>query len=484
MGYLVAVGCGLTLLVGTANAQQLNQYVIDPPIQDQTVATAALHYRFTPPLADRLNEYVDSPLKILLDDPTHTTFPPTSQWRAFISHVMQVMWHLAAARPTATTGCVRLIERPPPGARDRYGNLLRSEIPGSRVWVGGLDKVRRYQAANFYASDIEEIRWITTIGMSRSCPQDPNVDQWSGTNTGAFPTDRRPTDSPYLSTEQLTRLRYILRDGVSCPADLCESSEGILLEPVDLNDDGKMEYIATGDVKDCGSGGCGETLVMFQETMWVRLAEHFGSMEVLTTKTKGYRDIVLGWTDYRWDVDLRWRGVRFAWNGFKYVETDQRGELSVVRGYDYRPPTRAALINPPPRSPDERDEVAAIQRREATVRVDVPSGRPATPKLSVQDYHKEVKRRIEEKWVYPQEASRKGQTGVGMAKFVIRPDGTVKEIEIVNSTGTMVLDRYIENAIRMAAPFPHLPAEIQNEPLTLTAGFTYVLGGNRSFGYR
>ena len=371
MRYIAAVGCGLILLIGpgvviAANAQQPNQYVIDPPIPDQTVATATLHYRFTPPLADRLDKYVDllpgSRLWEILDgDRIHTSFPPASQWRAFIPSVMRVMWHLAAARPTATTGCVRLIERPPSGARDRYGNPLPSEIPGSRVWVRALDKVRRYQTVDFYASDMEEAQRYTTnwpylnAAMEESCPQDRNIDRWPGTTTGAFPTDRGHSTDLYLNTAQLTRLRYVLRDGVSCPASVCKSAEGFILEPVDLNDDGKMEYIVIESFRACGSGGCSSTLIEFQETMWVRLAEA-GNIDVLTTSTKGYRDIVLGWRDSRWDdINQQWRGIRFAWNGSKYEETTQRGQLSVVRGplrYDSSVP--AALVLPPTRSPDAR----------------------------------------------------------------------------------------------------------------------------------
>ena len=372
MRYIAAVGCGLILLIGCSHsgeAQQVNRYVFDPPIPDQTVATAALHYRFTPPLADRLDKYVDllpaSRLWEILDgDRIHSDYPPASQWRGFIPSVMRVMWHLAAARPTATTGCVRLIERPSPGARDRFGNLYPGEIPGSRVWVRALSEVRRYQSADFYASDKEEIQrytrskeWLSVISdnsaLEASCPRDPNIDRWPGTTTGAFPTDRNLLTSPYLSTERLTRLRYVLRDGVSCPASKCESAEGFILRPVDLNGDGKMEYIVVESWRHCGTGGCSTTLIAFQETMWVRLAEA-SNIDVLTTSTKGYSDIVLGWKDYRWDdINQRWRGIRFTWDGSRYVESAQRGELSVIsKGALPYESNAAALIIPPSRSPD------------------------------------------------------------------------------------------------------------------------------------
>ena len=102
---------------------------------------------------------------------------------------------------------------------------------------------------------------------------------------------------------------------------------------------------------------------------------------------------------------------------------------------------------------------------------------------SVEGYQREVKRRIEEKWVYPQEAARRGQSGYGEARFIIRPDGTLKDVEIVRSTGTFVLDRYVTNAVTLASPFPPLPAGMPEE-MAITFTFTYVLGGTRAFGFR
>jgi TonB family protein len=107
-----------------------------------------------------------------------------------------------------------------------------------------------------------------------------------------------------------------------------------------------------------------------------------------------------------------------------------------------------------------------------------------TPDPRYADYFAELKRRIEEKWVYPQEAARNGQSGQGELRFVLRKDGSVRTVEIVHSTGVTILDRYIENAIRLAAPFPPIPRSVGDDVIPISINYTYVLGGLRAFGFR
>jgi protein TonB len=117
-----------------------------------------------------------------------------------------------------------------------------------------------------------------------------------------------------------------------------------------------------------------------------------------------------------------------------------------------------------------------------------PDGQVAVP-LNTPDpryaaYFAELKRRIEEKWVYPQDAARKGQSGQGDLRFVLRKDGTVRTVEIVSSSGVNILDRYIENAIRLAQPFPPIPASVGEDVIPISINFTYTLQGFGLFGFR
>ena len=90
-------------------------------------------------------------------------------------------------------------------------------------------------------------------------------------------------------------------------------------------------------------------------------------------------------------------------------------------------------------------------------------------------YFAAIKRRVEAKWVYPEEAVRLKQSGSGMAKFSVRRDGSLREIEIVHSTGTPILDHSLLNAIRLAEPFPSVPCPIAEEWVPITITFRFLL---------
>jgi protein TonB len=101
------------------------------------------------------------------------------------------------------------------------------------------------------------------------------------------------------------------------------------------------------------------------------------------------------------------------------------------------------------------------------------------------DYFAEIKRRVEAHWVYPEDARRKGQSGQGLVAFVVRKNGSLREVEIVRSSGVDVLDRYLVNAIRFASPLPPIPDRISQDTLPIVVSFTYVLDhGVRVFGLR
>jgi outer membrane biosynthesis protein TonB len=57
-------------------------------------------------------------------------------------------------------------------------------------------------------------------------------------------------------------------------------------------------------------------------------------------------------------------------------------------------------------------------------------------------------------------------------------------VEIVQSSGVRVLDSYIENAIRLAQPFPSIPASVGEDVIPISLNFTYTLHGFRLFGFK
>ena len=108
-----------------------------------------------------------------------------------------------------------------------------------------------------------------------------------------------------------------------------------------------------------------------------------------------------------------------------------------------------------------------------------------TPDPRYAEYFAELKRRIEANWTYPQEASRRGQSGQGLVGFVLRKNGSVREVDIVQSSGVDILDRYLVNAIRLASPMPPIPDRISDGTLPVVFAFTYTLyQGVRVFGFQ
>ena len=56
-----------------------------------------------------------------------------------------------------------------------------------------------------------------------------------------------------------------------------ENASDYTLTPVDLNGDGRYEYLVKSEA-DCGSGGCAQGLFIRGNTGWVKLVENQGDM--------------------------------------------------------------------------------------------------------------------------------------------------------------------------------------------------------------
>jgi TonB family protein len=90
-------------------------------------------------------------------------------------------------------------------------------------------------------------------------------------------------------------------------------------------------------------------------------------------------------------------------------------------------------------------------------------------------YFDEIKRRIFAVWSYPKAAAQQNQSGSGEVVFMVKQDGRIGTVDVVRSTGSAVLDQYMANAIRLAAPFSPFPCKITEEAIPVTLSFEYVL---------
>ena len=97
-----------------------------------------------------------------------------------------------------------------------------------------------------------------------------------------------------------------------------------------------------------------------------------------------------------------------------------------------------------------------------------------TTELKYLSYFSKLKDRIQMVWRYPEAAKVLGLEGRIVLKFVINRDGTLKDLQVVRSSGVDILDDEALKAIRRAAPFYAIPENL-GDILSIVANFEYEL---------
>jgi protein TonB len=78
---------------------------------------------------------------------------------------------------------------------------------------------------------------------------------------------------------------------------------------------------------------------------------------------------------------------------------------------------------------------------------------------------------------YPEEARRRGLHGDLLLTVGIDRDGSIHSIDVIRSSGQPLLDAAAERIVRLAAPFPPLPAEAKVDQLYITRTWQFLPGG-------
>jgi hypothetical protein len=215
------------------------------------------------------------------------------------------------------------------------GAMLALWTPARRMMPGGFDEVGS-DGERFNKANQQEIGQVS--GGART--------------EGTARLQRDGSDSRFESPDEMGKLRRIL-GAVSCaPGKRCEI-EGFLLEPVDIDLDGRLEYVVSA-LDECGSAGCSTALLMHREGSWRVLAEVFGGISVGTKVTNRFTDIALRFKDYDFEPEKRWREVPFVWDGSRYRST---GTL-VVPPVEYEKAVTAAPRPPLPQTPPTSSRTA------------------------------------------------------------------------------------------------------------------------------
>jgi len=115
----------------------------------------------------------------------------------------------------------------------------------------------------------------------------------------------------------------------------------------------------------------------------------------------------------------------------------------------------------------------------------VPARKPAPPPRSLlptvdtqailADYAEQVKAAILSAKAYPAAAERLGHEGVAKVSFTLDASGSLAAISLRSSSGFAELDDAALDAVRHAAPFAPLPAELNRDSLSLSITLRFQL---------
>lgn len=90
-------------------------------------------------------------------------------------------------------------------------------------------------------------------------------------------------------------------------------------------------------------------------------------------------------------------------------------------------------------------------------------------------YLKQLRRKIEKLWMYPEGAYAKKEEGVTVVRFSVSRSGTLGDINLLTSSGSALLDEGTFGVIKAAAPYDPLPTNFNLSRLNIVAAFRYRL---------
>jgi TonB family protein len=89
-------------------------------------------------------------------------------------------------------------------------------------------------------------------------------------------------------------------------------------------------------------------------------------------------------------------------------------------------------------------------------------------------YFAHIRKRVELNWSYPEEAAKAGTTGDLLLQITVMRDGQLKEISLIRSSGSQMLDENAIRAVKAASPFNPFPRRISKQRLKINLEFSYL----------
>lgn len=87
-----------------------------------------------------------------------------------------------------------------------------------------------------------------------------------------------------------------------------------------------------------------------------------------------------------------------------------------------------------------------------------------------------IRKKIESKKKYPMSARNAGIEGSSEVKMTILKDGQLEKVEIIDSSGSEVLDNAAIESIRGATPFPPIPPNLKRDKIEMSILLVFKIG--------
>lgn len=152
---------------------------------------------------------------------------------------------------------------------------------------------------------------------------------------------------------------------------------------------------------------------------------------------------------------------------YEVLTVDLKESVASVPEKPPEPEVKPEAPAAPPKAPES---VAAARRSTQEETVNLGSGDERYA-----PYLKRIKRKIERIWIYPSKASELREEGTTVVKFTIERNGALKEADVVNTSGSDLLDQGTVSVIRSASPFDPFPQNLNLAKLHIVATFNYKL---------
>jgi len=90
-------------------------------------------------------------------------------------------------------------------------------------------------------------------------------------------------------------------------------------------------------------------------------------------------------------------------------------------------------------------------------------------------YYDLIRQQLIRNTIYPLKAKLEGREGLAYLSFILKRNGSVSEIMVLNSSGEPILDEAAMNSIRNASPFPPFPKDLVEQEIKLNVPISFEL---------